>query len=133
MSRSLSIARWPIHVFSIFRWIPAIGRWRATDAIEPWADQSRPVLHAAFLPQPVERAAVARRRPVLHGTLLRARAQRAVFGRHAGVSRTVPVVVAGGGERCHDHALKGATHFLAGQDTLIDELADLLVAWADRL
>jgi hypothetical protein len=37
------------------------------------------------------------------------------------------------GERCHDHALKDATHFLAGQDALIDELADLLVAWADRL
>ena len=37
------------------------------------------------------------------------------------------------GERCHDHALKGATHFLAGQDALVDELADLLVAWADRL
>jgi hypothetical protein len=37
------------------------------------------------------------------------------------------------GDRCADHGLKGATHFLAGQDTLIDELADLLVAWADRL
>lgn len=37
------------------------------------------------------------------------------------------------GERCQDHVLKGATHFLAGQDVLIDELADLLVAWADRL
>jgi hypothetical protein len=37
------------------------------------------------------------------------------------------------GERCHDYALKGAMHFLAGQDALIDELADLLVAWADRL
>ena len=37
------------------------------------------------------------------------------------------------GDRCADHVLKGATHFLVGQDTLIDELADLLVAWADRL
>ena len=37
------------------------------------------------------------------------------------------------GDRCQDHVLKGATHFLAGQDALIDELADLLVAWADRL
>jgi pimeloyl-ACP methyl ester carboxylesterase len=37
------------------------------------------------------------------------------------------------GERCQDHVLKGATHFLLGQDTLIGKLADLLVAWADRL
>jgi hypothetical protein len=29
--------------------------------------------------------------------------------------------------------LKGATHFLLGQDALIGELADLLVAWADRI
>lgn len=36
-------------------------------------------------------------------------------------------------QRCKDHTLKGATHFLAGQDTLIDELADLLVSWADTL
>ncbi len=37
------------------------------------------------------------------------------------------------GDRCVDHALKGATHFLAGQEALISELADLLVAWADQL
>jgi hypothetical protein len=37
------------------------------------------------------------------------------------------------GAQCLDHALKGAKHFLLGQETLIDELADLLVAWADRL
>ena len=37
------------------------------------------------------------------------------------------------GGRCQDHVLKGATHFLLGQDELIEELADLLVAWADRL
>jgi pimeloyl-ACP methyl ester carboxylesterase len=37
------------------------------------------------------------------------------------------------GERCRDHVLKGATHHLVGQEKLIEELADLLVAWADRL
>ena len=37
------------------------------------------------------------------------------------------------GARCQDHVLKGATHHLVGQDTLIEELADLLVACADRL
>ncbi len=37
------------------------------------------------------------------------------------------------GGRCQDHVLQDATHFLAGQGALIDELADLLVAWADRL
>ncbi len=37
------------------------------------------------------------------------------------------------GERCQDHVLKGATHHLVGQEKLIEELADLLVAWADRL
>ena len=37
------------------------------------------------------------------------------------------------GMRCQDHPLRGATHFLLGQDRLIDELSDLLVAWADRL
>jgi hypothetical protein len=37
------------------------------------------------------------------------------------------------GARCHDHVLKNATHHLVGQDKLIDELADLLVAWAERL
>ena len=35
--------------------------------------------------------------------------------------------------RCQDHVLKGATHHLLGQDKLIEELADLLVAWAERL
>jgi hypothetical protein len=34
---------------------------------------------------------------------------------------------------CQDHVLKGATHHLLGQDRLIEELADLLVAWAERL
>jgi pimeloyl-ACP methyl ester carboxylesterase len=34
---------------------------------------------------------------------------------------------------CQDHVLKGATHHLLGQDKLIEELADLLVAWAERL
>jgi hypothetical protein len=29
--------------------------------------------------------------------------------------------------------LKGANHFLLAQDALIEELADLLVAWAERL
>jgi len=37
------------------------------------------------------------------------------------------------GDRCQDHVLKSATHFLLGQDALIAELADLLVDWADRL
>jgi hypothetical protein len=37
------------------------------------------------------------------------------------------------GERCTDHVLKAATHFLLGQDALIEELADLLVGWTDRL
>jgi hypothetical protein len=37
------------------------------------------------------------------------------------------------GERCEDHVLKGATHHLLGQDKLIEELADLLVAWSERL
>jgi pimeloyl-ACP methyl ester carboxylesterase len=37
------------------------------------------------------------------------------------------------GGRCQDHVLKGATHHLFGQDRLIEELADLLVAWAERL
>jgi surfactin synthase thioesterase subunit len=37
------------------------------------------------------------------------------------------------GTRCTDHLLNGATHFLLGQDALIEELADLLVGWADRL
>jgi hypothetical protein len=37
------------------------------------------------------------------------------------------------GERCQDHVLKNATHHLVGQDKLIEELADLLVAWAERL
>jgi hypothetical protein len=40
---------------------------------------------------------------------------------------------AAAGARCQDHLLRGATHFLLGQDALIDEVADLLVAWADRL
>ena len=35
--------------------------------------------------------------------------------------------------RCQDHVLKGATHHLLGQDKLIEELADLLAAWAERL
>ena len=35
--------------------------------------------------------------------------------------------------RCVNHVLKGATHHLLGQDKLIEELADLLVAWAERL
>jgi pimeloyl-ACP methyl ester carboxylesterase len=35
--------------------------------------------------------------------------------------------------RCQDHTLKGATHHLLDQDRLIEELADLLVAWAERL
>jgi len=35
--------------------------------------------------------------------------------------------------RCTDHALTGATHFLLEQDALIEELADLLVSWADAL
>jgi hypothetical protein len=34
---------------------------------------------------------------------------------------------------CQDHVLKGATHHLLGQDKLIEELADLLEAWAERL
>jgi pimeloyl-ACP methyl ester carboxylesterase len=34
---------------------------------------------------------------------------------------------------CQDHVLKGATHHLLGQDKLIEELADLLVAWAERV
>jgi pimeloyl-ACP methyl ester carboxylesterase len=38
---------------------------------------------------------------------------------------------AAAGARCTDHVLKGATHFLLGQDGLIEELADLLVAWGD--
>ncbi len=38
---------------------------------------------------------------------------------------------AAAGARCTDHVLKGATHFLLGQDALIEELADLLVAWDD--
>jgi hypothetical protein len=29
--------------------------------------------------------------------------------------------------------LKATTHFLLGQEKLIDELADLLVAWSDML
>ena len=37
------------------------------------------------------------------------------------------------GTRCTDHLLNGATHFLLGQDALIEELADLLIGWADRL
>jgi pimeloyl-ACP methyl ester carboxylesterase len=37
------------------------------------------------------------------------------------------------GSRCTDHTLKGATHFLLEQDALIEELADLLVSWADGL
>jgi pimeloyl-ACP methyl ester carboxylesterase len=37
------------------------------------------------------------------------------------------------GARCTDHTLKGATHFLLDQDALIEELADLLVRWADEL
>lgn len=37
------------------------------------------------------------------------------------------------GARCHDHVLKNAKHHLVGQDKRIDELADLLVAWAERL
>jgi hypothetical protein len=37
------------------------------------------------------------------------------------------------GTRCTDHMLKGATHFLLDQDALIEELADLLVGWADGL
>lgn len=38
---------------------------------------------------------------------------------------------AAAGARCADHVLKGATHFLLGQDALIEELADLLVGWAE--
>jgi pimeloyl-ACP methyl ester carboxylesterase len=37
------------------------------------------------------------------------------------------------GARCTDHALKGATHFLLEQRALIEELAELLVGWSDRL
>ncbi len=37
------------------------------------------------------------------------------------------------GDRCEDHVLNGATHHLLGQDKLIEELADRLVAWSDRL
>jgi pimeloyl-ACP methyl ester carboxylesterase len=37
------------------------------------------------------------------------------------------------GARCTDYTLKGATHFLLEQDALIEELADLLVAWAEQL
>jgi hypothetical protein len=37
------------------------------------------------------------------------------------------------GSRCTDHVLRAATHFLLGQDALIEELADLLVSWAERL
>jgi hypothetical protein len=37
------------------------------------------------------------------------------------------------GPRCTDHILQEATHFLLGQDASIEELADLLVAWADAL
>jgi hypothetical protein len=37
------------------------------------------------------------------------------------------------GGRCEDHVLKGATHHLLGQDKLIEELADLLVAWSEHL
>jgi surfactin synthase thioesterase subunit len=36
------------------------------------------------------------------------------------------------GSRCADHTLKGATHFLLEQDALIEELADLLVSWAEE-
>src|SRR5271166_5304480 len=45
----------------------------------------------------MERAPVARGRPVLHGALFGAGTQRDVFRRHPGVSRAVPVVVAGSG------------------------------------
>jgi pimeloyl-ACP methyl ester carboxylesterase len=37
------------------------------------------------------------------------------------------------GTRGRDYALRGATHHLAGQDALRDELADVLVDWARRL
>lgn len=37
------------------------------------------------------------------------------------------------GRRARDHALRGATHHLVGQDALRDELADVLVEWARRL
>jgi pimeloyl-ACP methyl ester carboxylesterase len=38
---------------------------------------------------------------------------------------------AAAGERCTDHVLKGATHFLLGQEALVEEVADLLVGWAE--
>jgi hypothetical protein len=37
------------------------------------------------------------------------------------------------GARCTDHVLKGATHFLLGQEALVEELADLLVGWAEGI
>jgi hypothetical protein len=37
------------------------------------------------------------------------------------------------GARCRDYVLKGANHFLLAQEALLEELADLLVAWAERL
>jgi pimeloyl-ACP methyl ester carboxylesterase len=37
------------------------------------------------------------------------------------------------GQRGRDYALRGATHHLAGQDALRDELADVLVDWARGL
>lgn len=37
------------------------------------------------------------------------------------------------GSRCKEYTLKGATHHLAGQAQLVEELADLLVNWAAEL
>jgi pimeloyl-ACP methyl ester carboxylesterase len=35
--------------------------------------------------------------------------------------------------RCSAHTLKGATHHMHGQPELVEELADLLVDWANGL
>ena len=105
----------------------------AQQASELWADQSGSILYVAVVPEPMERATVARGWSVVHGALLGAGAECDVLSGHAGVSGAVPVVVGGCRVAMHDHTLKGATHFLLEQDALIEELADLLVSWADGL